>query len=140
MSKETLNNINKFNIFLGGDHSINQYIVPHYFQKYKDNLHLVWIDLHCDINTEKSSITKNTHGMSVSKIFNIDKNNIYTNKDYIPDINKQLTYLGIRDIDLYELNLIRQLDINFYTSYYCKYNSLYDFKILKINLFIYLLM
>lgn len=131
ISQKTIQNLHRFNVFLGGDHSINQYILPHYFQKYKQDLHLIWLDAHCDLNTEKSSLTKNTHGMSVAKIFNIDHNNIYKKYNYKPNIQKQLTYIGPRDLDLFEIELIHNLDINFYSTYYCLYNSIYNFNIPK---------
>ena len=60
---------NKFPVVLGGDHSISSFTVPYFFDKYKKDMHLVWIDGHADLNTVDSSESMNLHGMSVSHIF-----------------------------------------------------------------------
>ena len=39
----------------------------------KDNLTLIWIDAHPDINTYKASISKNRHGMPVAMCVGLDK-------------------------------------------------------------------
>ena len=57
------------NVIIGGDHSISSATVPMFFNKFRENGHLIWIDAHPDINTVKTSPSKNTHGMPVAKIF-----------------------------------------------------------------------
>jgi len=57
------------NVIIGGDHSISSATVPMFFNKFRENGHLIWIVAHPDINTVKTSPSKNTHGMPVAKIF-----------------------------------------------------------------------
>lgn len=98
-----------FSLFIGGDHSISAWNIPHYFDKYRENMHLVWIDAHGDINSNHSSESGNTHGMSVYDIFNTNY------QTYKPSYD-QLTYVGIRDLDMFEKELILENDISYYTQ------------------------
>tara|TARA_B110000285_G_scaffold91319_1_gene104652 strand:+ start:1630 stop:1818 length:189 start_codon:yes stop_codon:yes gene_type:complete len=60
---------------------------------------LVHIDAHPDINSSLHSLSGNFHGMPIAYLSNKEKS--YINK-YQLDLNKDLYYLGIRDIDTYE--------------------------------------
>jgi len=96
-------------IILGGDHSITSASMPSFLEKYKNDSHILWIDAHADINTKTSSLTKNSHGMSLAKIFNLMENDV--SQKYIPNFS-QLTYLGLRDIDEFEKNIIIKNNID----------------------------
>jgi len=96
-------------VILGGDHSISSSTVPIFFDKYRENGHLLWIDAHPDLNTHKTSITKNEHGMSVAKIFNLTENHV--NPLYTPRFD-QLSYYGIRSIDPPEKDFINTYKIS----------------------------
>jgi arginase len=84
-------------ITIGGDHSISMATVGSSLQKH-DNLKVLWIDAHADINTPKSSLTQNIHGMPVSTLLG------QSNLMHIPVKLKRenLSYIGLRDIDDYE--------------------------------------
>ena len=71
------------------------------------------------INTYKTSATKNTHGMPLSKIFGLmthDVKQLYTPKF------SQLTYYGLRSVDIPEQKVIENNNINAYTSNEIKNN------------------
>ena len=105
---------NKNVITLGGDHSISHSTISSSLQKYKDDVVVIWIDAHADINTYETSLTKNTHGTPVSGLLGLEKNWI---NDSIPKLNpKNLIYFGIRDMDPAEHNFIRTLDIKNYCN------------------------
>ena len=112
--KESINITNNRTFIIGGDHSISSASVPAFFDKYKENGHLLWIDAHADIHTKETSISGNNHGMPLSEIFGLMENKVLN--VYKPTFN-QLTYLGIRDIDNDESIIIKNNDINCITSY-----------------------
>jgi arginase len=104
----------KLNINIGGDHSVAIGSVSASLNKYKDDLTLIWIDAHADINSLKSSSSKNIHGMPL---------NILTDKSQFSDWTfdklkyKQIIYIGLRDIDDYEVKLIDDEEIKHWSSY-----------------------
>jgi arginase len=96
-------------ITLGGDHSIGHSTVSSSLSKFNDDLLVIWIDAHADINTRESSISKNTHGMPVSGLIRLEDNWI---SNSIPILRPEnLIYFGIRDLDLAEIDFIKNLGI-----------------------------
>ena len=100
---------------LGGDHSISLSTTASSVEKFKDDLVVVWVDAHPDLNTRQSSLTKNIHGMPVASLLGLD--NLFD----LPTINpEQIIYIGIRDIDDYEKKMIDELNIQYYDMTYIK--------------------
>lgn len=116
LSDTVKNSINKdfFMLTLGGDHSISSSIVPHYFNLYKEELHLVWIDAHGDLHTHETSKSQNTHGMVLGQILGDTENNV-ENIEYIPN-KDQVTLLGVRDLDDYEIDYCKKNNIITYST------------------------
>lgn len=104
-------NANKKTLVLGGDHSVGISSLDAMIQLYGDDLRVLWIDAHADINDYNSSITGNIHGMPLGFHF-VGTSNIipwrYTQKRLQPN---QLYYYGIRDLDTFESNLITKYNI-----------------------------
>lgn len=110
----------RMNINIGGDHSIGVSTVQPALDMYKDNLLVIWIDAHSDINTFNSSYTKNMHGMPVSCLLGYmphwyDKPS--TIKNFTKLNKKNLLYVGLRDMDLYEMELIKQKKITYFKDF-----------------------
>tara|TARA_B100001093_G_C26779427_1_gene993911 strand:+ start:463 stop:1275 length:813 start_codon:yes stop_codon:yes gene_type:complete len=113
---DSLNNIynicNKYNnrsLFIGGDHSISIATIKAIYEK---NMKIIWIDAHADINTMESSITKNVHGMPLAFLTGIEKNFLdCKEKEDIIIPFENIAYIGIRSIDDFEKNLIKQKKI-----------------------------
>ena len=96
-------------ITLGGDHSIGHSTVSSSLSKFNDDLLVIWIDAHADLNTHESSISKNTHGMPVSGLIGLEPNWI---NQTIPKLKPEnLIYFGIRDLDKAEIDFINKLGI-----------------------------
>lgn len=115
-----LHNNNKV-ITIGGDHSISLSTVASSVEKYKDDLVVVWVDAHPDLNTRASSLTQNIHGMPMA--FSLGLDNLFD----LPTIKpNQLIYLGIRDIDPYEQHTINTLGIESYNMTKIKQYGLID--------------
>jgi len=101
------------NINLGGDHSISIGSVAASLDKYQDDLVVIWIDAHADINSMYSSLSKNIHGMPL---------NILTSPlQYELPLKRlkynQIIYIGLRDCDDYEVKLIQDNHIRHWTSH-----------------------
>jgi len=98
-------------VTIGGDHSISMATVASSVLKSK-NLHVIWIDAHADLNTPHTSTTGNKHGMPVSTLLG---------KSALIDIPKklspsQITYVGLRDIDPFELRMLQNNSMHWYSS------------------------
>ena len=104
---------NKFNFNLGGDHSIAVSTIQPILDYYQEDVLVVWIDAHADINTYDSSETKNIHGMPVAGLLGLDDTNknvfgISSNYQLNP---KNLLYYGLRSIDKPEYKILDNLNI-----------------------------
>lgn len=108
--QESLNK-NETILILGGDHSISSASIPSFLDKYREDAHILWIDAHADINTKESSLTKNSHGMSLAKIFGLMENDVDVTQNYYPSFS-QLTYLGLRETDDFEKSIIQTNNID----------------------------
>jgi arginase len=118
---KNLNNLNKANeyflnknicpiINVGGDHSMAIGTLSASLNKYKNKLKVIWIDAHADINTRASSPSGNYHGMPLGFLTGLDKLDDFTYiKNYLPMEN--LCYIGIRDLDSEEINVIKTNNI-----------------------------
>tara|TARA_B110000208_G_scaffold51501_1_gene67645 strand:+ start:5759 stop:6535 length:777 start_codon:yes stop_codon:yes gene_type:complete len=108
-------------ITIGGDHSISFSTVASSVKYYQGDLTLIWVDAHADIHTRDSSETKNMHGMPVGGLLGHD--NIFNFPELKP---QQLIYIGLRDVDEYEQQIIDSLDIEHYTAEFVRNHSLSD--------------
>jgi arginase len=102
---------NKFNINFGGDHSIAVSTIQPLLDKYKNDLLVIWIDAHADINTMETSVTKNKHGMPVASLMGLmDHWYDIEPKHYLQPNN--LFYFGLRDVDGPEAKVILEKNIH----------------------------
>ena len=110
-----LNNITKGKIInIGGDHSMCIATIADTLNKYPD-AKIIYFDAHADINTYKSSNSKNYHGMPLSFITGIDKDVRFNFiKNILPFEN--LLYVGSRCFDKFEVSEIYKKNIKFITS------------------------
>jgi arginase family enzyme len=94
-------------LLIGGDHSVSSSSVLASLQNYPD-LHVMWIDAHPDINTYKSTVSGNTHGTPLSVCTGLEKTHWASRIDLKMLTFDRLIYVGIRDIDDYEQEIIDQ--------------------------------
>lgn len=95
---------------IGGDHSVAGPSVLASVQKHRD-LNVIWIDAHPDIHTYTSSVSGNSHGMPLSVATGIEKMHWASSMNLKNLPFENLTYVGIRDIDDYEAEVIKQKKI-----------------------------
>lgn len=109
---------NEFVLVLGGDHSIASGSISALKKSY-NNLKVIWIDAHADINTPLSSPTKNYHGMPVSHLLGMVEKNEIPGFDWLePNLKSiDIVYIGIRDLDQCEVDHLKRNNIRYYNMY-----------------------
>lgn len=111
------NNVKKC-LNIGGDHSLSIATLSSSIHKHGNDIKVLWFDAHPDINSYEKSITKNVHGMVLNYITQIGNNNDYQ-FDFIPKTPlppSNILYIGIRDIDCYEKEVINKYNISVISS------------------------
>lgn len=98
---------------LGGDHSISIGTVAAAAHHY-ENLGLIWIDTHADLNNPDSSPSKNIHGMPVSTLLHKGYPSLVeiVNQPLQPE---NIAIIGLRDIDKEERIILADSNIHYYT-------------------------
>ena len=102
------NSIEGKRINIGGDHSMTIATGAYSLNKY-NNTKFIWIDAHADINTIESSETGNYHGMPLGFLTGRSVTNMFSflNNKLRYD---HLLYIGIRDQDKYENQIIDEMN------------------------------
>lgn len=104
-----------FPFVVGGDHSLGLGSISG-ASKHFENLAVIWIDAHGDINTPETSPTGNSHGMPLAAALGVgvpELTNIYYDG---PKVKPENVYIiGARDLDEGEVKLAKDLNLNLYT-------------------------
>lgn len=117
---------NTFPLILGGDHSIAAGSVAGILKSRPDT-GIIWVDAHADLNTPDASESGNMHGMPIGMLMK----GIGFDPSAVPGfewlgspemINTRLSpdsivYIGLRDVDPFERDMIRKLNIKAFTMY-----------------------
>lgn len=105
-----------FPFVIGGDHSLGLGSIAGSSRLYKD-IAVIWIDAHGDINTFETSPTGNVHGMPLAaamgfgypQLVNLYYEGIKVKKENV-------FIIGCRDLDEGEKKLIKELNLNVWTT------------------------
>lgn len=115
---------NSFPFVLGGDHSLGMGSIAG-GSRFFNEMAVVWVDAHGDINDSETSPTGNIHGMPLAASLGIGHPLItslyYEGKKVKPE---NVYILGARDLDPGEIKLAEDLNINLYTMDYINSNGL----------------
>ncbi|KAH6851403.1 arginase [Alternaria rosae] len=116
----------KLVLTLGGDHSIAIGTVSGTAKAVRERLGkdiaVIWVDAHADINTPESSESGNIHGMPVSFLTGIaeekEREDVFgwLTKDHLIS-PKKLVYIGLRDIDKGEKDILRRWGIKAFSMH-----------------------
>lgn len=122
VSKQALDG--KLCLTLGGDHSLAIGTISGVNKAYKNDLRVIWVDAHGDINTPETSPTGNIHGMPVAFLMGLVKEEVPgfewlkelhssgTGPSLTPD---RIVYIGLRDVDSGERSILRQQGIKVFS-------------------------
>lgn len=104
---------NAFPVILGGDHSIAAgtfSAVSSFFHAREQEIGLIWLDAHADINTPDTSSSGNLHGMSLAALLGCGEPSLINLEGFTPKVNpKFCAHVGARDLDAGEKHRIREL-------------------------------
>lgn len=101
-------------LVLGGDHSVASSSTLASLQKFR-KLHVLWVDAHPDIHTYSSTVSGNTHGTPLSVCVGLEKTH-WASRLSLKQLDfSRLIYVGIRDIDEFEAEIIKKYNIRVYT-------------------------
>ena len=105
-------------VILGGDHGLATGSI-HGMKKAYPDLKVIWIDAHGDCNTPEISPSGNYHGMPVAHLLGwIQKGEVKGFDWFEPCLKAEdIVYIGLRDIDPKERELIRKANIKVFTPY-----------------------
>ncbi|KAL3413755.1 arginase [Aspergillus fumigatus] len=115
----------KFVLTLGGDHSIAIGTISGTAKAIRERLGremaVIWVDAHADINTPEMSPSGNIHGMPMAFLTRLareDKKDIFgwLQDEHIINKNK-LVYIGLRDVDRGEKQLLREHGIKAFSMH-----------------------
>lgn len=95
----------------GGDHSIGIATAGAFCETYPEGV-VIWVDAHADINLPQYSQSGNIHGMPLAILMNLES----IAELHFPWIKthlapENLIYVGVRDIDPYEKQILEKLNI-----------------------------
>jgi arginase len=101
-------------VLVAGDHSIGMGSVAA-TASYYDDLTVVWVDAHADINTEKTTPSGNIHGMPLASLLGIGSPELNRlSGQHHPIRPENLIYLGLRDLDPGEVETLKHLPAKAY--------------------------
>ncbi|WP_234121532.1 arginase [Clostridium hydrogenum] len=126
LAEEVYNSLNSgnFPFVIGGDHSLGLGSISG-ASKFYNNLAVIWVDAHGDINTDKTTNSGNVHGMPLAGAMGIgspDLVNIYYSGIKVKPEN--VFIVGARDLDEGELKLISNKNLNVYSTSDIKKNGI----------------
>jgi arginase len=106
-------------LVLGGDHSVAVGTVAgvsRHFRRKKQEIGLLWIDAHADMNTPETSPSGNVHGMPLACCVGLGPPELANLYGYSPKVHPRKTALvGLRDVDLMERNHVRETGVRAFT-------------------------
>lgn len=106
---------NTFPFIIGGDHSLALGSIAG-ASRFYNNLAVIWIDAHGDINTCETSPSGNFHGMSLSTSLGIGNPSLIDIYHDGPKIDPENVFIiGARDLDKGEIKIAKDLNLNLYT-------------------------
>lgn len=101
-----------FPLVIGGDHSLGMGSIAG-VSKHINNLGVVWIDAHGDLNTHETTLTGNIHGMPLAASMGKGPDklvNLFEHRIKIKDEN--VVHIAGRDLDPGEVEIIETSNIN----------------------------
>jgi arginase len=110
---------------LGGDHSVAIGTIAGSAKAVRERLGreiaVIWVDAHADINTPETSGSGNIHGMPVSFLTGLAKEEREEFFGWLKDEHrisvKKLVYIGLRDVDAGEKRILRENGIKAFSMF-----------------------
>ncbi|HLH03036.1 MAG TPA: arginase [Bryobacteraceae bacterium] len=108
-----------FPLILGGDHSVAIGTVAglaHTFRKKEQQIGVLWIDAHSDMNTPETSPSGNIHGMPLACCLGSGPKELTGIFGFAPKVEpRNVALIGLRDVDKTERELVRESGVTAFT-------------------------
>ena len=108
-----------FPLTLGGDHSLAMGSVAgswKYYKEKKQNIGLIWVDAHGDMNTPQTSPSGNIHGMPLAHLLGLGDRHLVGIGGKGPKVKaRNVVLIGIRDLDENEKKNLRETGVHVFT-------------------------
>ncbi|MBB6624643.1 arginase [Clostridium gasigenes] len=105
-----------FPLVIGGDHALAAGSISGVAKYFKDDLAVIWVDAHGDMNTFETSPSGNVHGMPLSALFGVGDKSLTDIYFKGVKVKKENVFIiGARDLDSGEVDLINELDLKVWT-------------------------
>ena len=109
----------KVPVVLGGDHSVAAGTVAgvsRHLRRKKQEIGLIWVDAHADMNTPETSPSGNVHGMPLACCIGLGPPELTNLLGYAPKVSPRKTVLvGLRDVDSLEKLHVRETGVRAFT-------------------------
>lgn len=106
-------------VVLGGDHSIaigTVSGVSEFFRTRNQEVGLIWVDAHADMNTPESTPSGNVHGMPLAALLGFGPGRLVDMGGFAPKVRREHACLiGIRNLDQHEKVLLQKSGVRTYT-------------------------
>jgi arginase len=110
---------NHIPIVIGGDHSIGIGSITgisRFYREKSENVGLIWIDAHADINTPASSPSGNIHGMPLAIVLGHGHEALVKLGGFAQKVKPEnVALIGIRTLDGDEKKIVRESGIRYFT-------------------------
>lgn len=110
---------NHFPLVLGGDHSIAIGTIAgisSYYRAMDQEIGVIWVDAHADMNTPDTTESGNIHGMPLSVALGLGSPELVQLGGFAPKIKSDhVVLIGIRDLDLEEKKLVKKMGVKTFT-------------------------
>lgn len=113
-------NNNRIPVLIGGDHSLALGSVKASLKEHGDDIGLIWIDAHADLNNFEVSETGHIHGMPIAGLIGINDNKYNNLGNNIKLKASNIVLFGTRSVDYQEEIIIQKNDIKNITDFQIK--------------------
>jgi arginase len=122
MSKNVANSVIEtiqngyFPLIVGGDHSIAIGTVAGVSSAY-DNLGIIWVDAHGDVNTPQTTPTGNIHGMPLAINMGFGDSRLTQILGFSPKVKPEnVVIIDTRDLDPGEILFLKEQNVTYFSS------------------------
>lgn len=108
-----------FPLVLGGDHSIaigTIAAMSSYYREHDQEIGVIWVDAHADMNTPDTTHSGNIHGMPLAVALGKGAPELVNLGGFAPKLNPEhVVLIGIRDLDLEEKKIVKEIGVKTFT-------------------------
>jgi arginase len=92
--------------------------MANHYKKQGQDIGVIWVDAHTDMNTPESSPSGNIHGMPLATLLGHGPKKLVELAGDTPALNpEKIVVFGARDIDATEIPIVKELGVRVYTMH-----------------------